>query len=103
MTHITEIIPEDMPEWMKEAFDEGQFFARVIERFEIMEADSEEAREQLRVATSASKESFGQKVTLMILWLVLACGGMKFAFSLFEPYLATASEVVQAPVDPSQS
>jgi len=47
--------------------------------------------------------TFGHQVTLMIICTVLACGGMRFAFSLFEPYLSTVCEVVQVPGDPVQS
>ena len=34
MNHITEIIPEfkDMPEWAKDAFEDGQFFAATIDK-----------------------------------------------------------------------
>lgn len=38
MAAITEIIPDDMPQWMKDAMDEGQLFKRVCERMKEMEA-----------------------------------------------------------------
>lgn len=31
-TNIVEIIPDDMPDWMKEAMDSGQLFRAVIDR-----------------------------------------------------------------------
>ena len=39
MNHITEIIPEmeDMPDWMKEAFDSGQFFAECRKKVDHLE------------------------------------------------------------------
>jgi len=49
----------------------------------------------------SSEETFGQKVTLMLLCFVLAIGGMKFAFNLFEPYMSC--EVVQAPIETFQA
>ncbi len=44
-------------------------------------------------------ETFGQKVTLMLLCTVLALGCIKFTFSLFEPYLASACDTSQVPID----
>ena len=38
MDNITEIIPDDMPQWMKDAMDEGQLFNKVCER--IKEAEN---------------------------------------------------------------
>lgn len=37
MNTITEIIPDDMPEWAKQAMDEGQFFNVVCERLKELE------------------------------------------------------------------
>lgn len=34
MTKITEIIPDDLPEWAKKAMDEGQFSRVAISRYE---------------------------------------------------------------------
>lgn len=49
MTHITEIIPDDYPEWAKKAMDEGQFFNVVCERFkkheEILKVVNEQAED----------------------------------------------------------
>ena len=62
MTHITEIIPKDMPDWLQEAFHEGQFFARVVERFEIMEADAKTAAdriEKLESYRAAAEQGIG--------------------------------------------
>ncbi len=38
MTHITEIIPDDMPEWAIEAMASGQFFRVCLERVEALQA-----------------------------------------------------------------
>ena len=48
------------------------------------------------------EETFGQKVTLMLLCAVLSLGCIKFTFSLFEPYLQVACDTSQVPADPSQ-
>ena len=37
---MVEIIPDDMPSWMKEAMDDGQLFNKVIERVAVLEADN---------------------------------------------------------------
>lgn len=37
MNKITEIIPNDMPEWMRDAMDEGQLFNTVIGRFKALQ------------------------------------------------------------------
>lgn len=47
-TNITEIIPDNMPEWMKEAMDEGQLFNKVISR-----CRSYEATEDFMVAVAS--------------------------------------------------
>lgn len=52
------------------------------------------------MSSEKDNETFGQKVTLMLLCFVLAIGGGKFMFSLFEPYMSCV--VVQAPVDHAQ-
>jgi len=41
-TNITEIIPDDLPEWAKEAFDDGQFFKVVCERIKQLEQPTKE-------------------------------------------------------------
>lgn len=33
MTHITEIIPKDMPDWFKQDMEDGQVFARMVKRY----------------------------------------------------------------------
>jgi hypothetical protein len=38
MPKITEIIPDKIPQWMKEAMDEGQFFNRVVEKVALLES-----------------------------------------------------------------
>ena len=40
MNHITEIIPDDIPQWMQDAIDDGQFFRICRERVEELEADA---------------------------------------------------------------
>jgi len=44
MSHVTEIIPNDIPDWMQEAMDEGQLFNRCKEKM----ADYEEELSKLR-------------------------------------------------------
>ena len=39
MTYITEIIPDSIPAWAKDAFDDGQFFRIAIERVEELESN----------------------------------------------------------------
>lgn len=34
MTNITEIIPEDIPEWAKDAMDRGQLFNELVKQVE---------------------------------------------------------------------
>jgi len=50
------------------------------------------------MSSEKDNETFGQKVTLMLLCFVLAIGGMKFTFNLFKPYMSCVA--VQAPVEP---
>lgn len=38
MKHITEIIPDDIPEWMQDAIDAGQFFRLCKEKAENQQA-----------------------------------------------------------------
>lgn len=44
MDKITEIIPDDIPEWARKAMDEGQLWNKVFERIEELEARIEEYR-----------------------------------------------------------
>ena len=44
MNHITEIVPDDMPEWAIVAMADGQFFRLCIERVELLEAVVKAAR-----------------------------------------------------------
>jgi len=41
-TKIVEMIPDNMPEWMKEAMDDGQLFNRVIKRVALLESALQE-------------------------------------------------------------
>ena len=52
--------------------------------------------------------TFGHQVTMVILVFVLSCAGMKFAFSLFEPYMSCVNfqapvDHAQIPIDPAES
>ena len=42
MTKITEIIPDDMPDWAKTAMEKGQFFNVAIMRAEEIRVDEQE-------------------------------------------------------------
>jgi len=44
MTHITEIIPDDTPQWFKEDFASGQLFSRVIDRVKKLEKEKDRWR-----------------------------------------------------------
>lgn len=46
MDKITEIIPDDMPDWLMEAFNRGQFFRVVIERIKELEKEVKELKLQ---------------------------------------------------------
>lgn len=48
MNNITEIIPDDMPAWMRESFDNGSFFRDAIERNELLVASIEGAANMMR-------------------------------------------------------
>jgi len=48
MTDITEIIPDDMPAWMKEAMDEGQLFNKTIAKVKEMDYQLEDMTELLK-------------------------------------------------------
>ena len=41
MKQITEIIPDDIPEWFEEAMEEGQLFRTAIEKVKNLEHDKE--------------------------------------------------------------
>lgn len=52
MSKITEIIPADFPEWMQDAFDEGQFFRIVMEKVSALEASNRQMVEILGAAAN---------------------------------------------------
>lgn len=41
MNKITEIIPDNMPDWMREGIENGNLFSRTIEYVENLEKDSD--------------------------------------------------------------
>jgi len=55
------------------------------------------------MSSEKDNETFGQKVTLMILCAVLSLWVMTYTFNLFKPYLVVACVVDPAPVDPAES
>ncbi len=55
------------------------------------------------MSSEKDNETFGQKVTLMLLCFVLAIGGMKFTFNLFEPHFVSACVVDPVPADRAES
>ena len=52
MPKITEIIPDDLPEWAAEAFDNGQFFRVAIERVATLEQELREAADWVETHSS---------------------------------------------------
>ena len=42
MNKVTEIIPDDIPEWAKKAIENGNFFTTAIEKVESVAVDREE-------------------------------------------------------------
>lgn len=53
MKYITEIIPDNMPEWMKDSMDKGQLFNHVIKRVKELEDQlSRPAQSWLGLATT---------------------------------------------------
>ena len=52
------------------------------------------------MSSEKDNETFGQKVTLMLLFCVLCLGVVTYTFNLFEPYMSCVA--VQAPAEPSQ-
>lgn len=47
MHKITEIIPDSMPDWAKDAMDEGQFFRMTLERISSLEAELKEREDAI--------------------------------------------------------
>lgn len=48
MTKIIEIMPDDMPNWMQEAIDEGQLITKVMEVLADAHADKQELVDKLK-------------------------------------------------------
>ena len=48
---ITEIIPKDIPKWMRTDMAEGQLFNRMLERYNNDKSEIEELKKELDIAT----------------------------------------------------
>lgn len=46
MNKITEIIPDSIPDWAKDAMDDGQFFRMTLERIASLEAQLKEREDE---------------------------------------------------------
>ena len=56
--HITEIIPDDMPDWMRKAFDDGQFFNVSREKVESLLLKNAVLSDQINTLELAMKEIY---------------------------------------------
>jgi len=55
------------------------------------------------MSSEKDNETFGQKVTLYLLFCVLCLGVVTYTFNLFEPHFVSACGTSQALIDPSET